>query len=230
MEVIRGMSKDTPLSPKAHKDTISSINCGPIIGYGGDAIHEACAGWIPSPVEEFLECGCWCHIRRRALIQQVISETLFDRTYYLPDDTIEPVSPVPEGDEGKKLQESLAKLGYSGITDGEYLNKLAKLGYSPIDPPPLDQDDDDPSEIVHACPPGDKLLTPCCGQSPHELPFSDRMTLDPALVTCGGKPESPVFEDFKTEDFKIADDDPIFEWSPETGARWNREEQRYEDE
>jgi hypothetical protein len=38
---------------------------------------------------------------------------------------------------------------------------------------------------VHACPEGDSGATPCCGHTPFDLP-GDRMTLDPALVTCQG--------------------------------------------
>ena len=38
---------------------------------------------------------------------------------------------------------------------------------------------------THACPPGDSGTMPCCGRTPFEVPGSDRMTLDPALVTCG---------------------------------------------
>jgi hypothetical protein len=43
------------------------------------------------------------------------------------------------------------------------------------------------SNITHLCPPGDSDLTACCGRSPHEL-LADRITLDPSLVTCPGKP------------------------------------------
>lgn len=40
--------------------------------------------------------------------------------------------------------------------------------------------------VTHACPPrGAGGLTPCCGRTPFELPRTDRMTSDPALVTCG---------------------------------------------
>jgi hypothetical protein len=39
-------------------------------------------------------------------------------------------------------------------------------------------------EVTHACPPEGEGLTPCCGRTPFELPMTDRMTLDPALVTC----------------------------------------------
>jgi hypothetical protein len=41
-------------------------------------------------------------------------------------------------------------------------------------------------EVVHLCPPGDEGWTPCCDRTPFELPKSDRMTLDPTLVTCSG--------------------------------------------
>jgi hypothetical protein len=44
---------------------------------------------------------------------------------------------------------------------------------------------DPPPETVHACPPGDSAVTPCCGQIPFELPRTDRLTLDAELVTCG---------------------------------------------
>lgn len=40
-----------------------------------------------------------------------------------------------------------------------------------------------PTEITHACPVGDSAFTSCCGRTPFEL-RADRMTLDPALVTC----------------------------------------------
>lgn len=41
--------------------------------------------------------------------------------------------------------------------------------------------------LIHACPPdgGDGLMS-CCGQTPSGVPRTDRMTLDPALVTCAG--------------------------------------------
>lgn len=41
-------------------------------------------------------------------------------------------------------------------------------------------------EIVHQCPPVGHGFTPCCGKTPFELPRDDRMTLDPADVTCPG--------------------------------------------
>lgn len=46
-------------------------------------------------------------------------------------------------------------------------------------------------EITHACPPGDSDFTPCCGRSFSELPATDRVTLNPGLVTCGRFPGSP---------------------------------------
>ena len=42
---------------------------------------------------------------------------------------------------------------------------------------------------VHACPPDGLGLMPCCGRTPFEVPRTDRLTLDPALVTCSGVPE-----------------------------------------
>jgi hypothetical protein len=41
-------------------------------------------------------------------------------------------------------------------------------------------------ETVHGCPPDGSGLTPCCGRTPFELPRTDRMTRDAALVTCAG--------------------------------------------
>lgn len=41
-----------------------------------------------------------------------------------------------------------------------------------------------PNTVVHACPPDGSGLTPCCGQTPFELPRDDRMTSDPERVTC----------------------------------------------
>ncbi len=43
--------------------------------------------------------------------------------------------------------------------------------------------------VVHACPPVGSGLTPCCGKNPFELPGTDRITLDKALVTCTGRTE-----------------------------------------
>jgi len=45
------------------------------------------------------------------------------------------------------------------------------------------------AEITHSCPPEGQYLTPCCGKTPFELPRTDRMTLDPSLVTCQARPE-----------------------------------------
>ncbi|MER7815629.1 hypothetical protein [Streptomyces sp. NPDC096153] len=43
-----------------------------------------------------------------------------------------------------------------------------------------------PEQACHACPPGGSGLTPCCGRTPLELPHTDLMTRDSALVTCHG--------------------------------------------
>jgi len=39
-------------------------------------------------------------------------------------------------------------------------------------------------EVVHACPAAGDGLTPCCGRTPFELLRTDRMSADPAAVTC----------------------------------------------
>lgn len=39
-------------------------------------------------------------------------------------------------------------------------------------------------EVIHGFPPTGSGLTPCCELTPFELPPTDRMTADPALVTC----------------------------------------------
>jgi len=39
---------------------------------------------------------------------------------------------------------------------------------------------------VHRCPEDDSGVMPCCGLTPFEVPLTDRMTLDPTLVTCPG--------------------------------------------
>jgi hypothetical protein len=43
-----------------------------------------------------------------------------------------------------------------------------------------------PDEVVHACPVAEGGLMPCCGQTPFEVPGTERMTLEPGLVTCRG--------------------------------------------
>jgi hypothetical protein len=39
-------------------------------------------------------------------------------------------------------------------------------------------------ELVHGCPSDGSGLTPCCGRTPFELPPTDRITSNPAAVTC----------------------------------------------
>jgi hypothetical protein len=38
--------------------------------------------------------------------------------------------------------------------------------------------------VVHACPPGNSALTPCCGRTPFELARTDRLTYEQAEITC----------------------------------------------
>lgn len=40
-------------------------------------------------------------------------------------------------------------------------------------------------DLVHLCPPGDEAQMPCCGGWPLER-IGERVTADPALVTCPG--------------------------------------------
>lgn len=49
------------------------------------------------------------------------------------------------------------------------------------------------SEITHQCPPEGSGLMPCCGRTPLQVPDTDRLTLDPALVTCPKRsfPDTP---------------------------------------
>jgi hypothetical protein len=57
---------------------------------------------------------------------------------------------------------------------------------------------------VHAGPEDGSAVTPCCGRSPFELPRGDRMTYEPALVTCTTEPatgEVLVEINASTDDF-----------------------------
>lgn len=38
--------------------------------------------------------------------------------------------------------------------------------------------------VTHLCPPDGTQVTPCCDQTPFDLPRTDRITEDPSLVTC----------------------------------------------
>lgn len=42
----------------------------------------------------------------------------------------------------------------------------------------------DVNETIHECPHRDSGMTPCCGRTPFELPRTDRMSANPALVNC----------------------------------------------
>lgn len=42
------------------------------------------------------------------------------------------------------------------------------------------------ADTVHHCPPAGQYATPCCGETPFDLPRTDRITSDPSLVTCRG--------------------------------------------
>lgn len=65
----------------------------------------------------------------------------------------------------------------------------ALLGPAPASAAATDDDDDDApandTAVVHQCPPTGSGTMPCCGRLPFDR-MSDRMTLDPDLVTCRG--------------------------------------------
>jgi prevent-host-death family protein len=46
-------------------------------------------------------------------------------------------------------------------------------------------------EITHQSPPEGEYVMPCCGLTPFEAPRTDRMTLDPSLVTCRKEGSQP---------------------------------------
>lgn len=46
--------------------------------------------------------------------------------------------------------------------------------------------------ITHQCPPAGPGIMPCCGQTPFEVPRTNRITVDLDLVTCGIPIDMPV--------------------------------------
>jgi len=50
------------------------------------------------------------------------------------------------------------------------------------------------AEPVHACPPPDSGIMPCCGRTPFEVPSTDRMT-STEPVTCRATPPAPEVAD-----------------------------------
>ena len=46
-------------------------------------------------------------------------------------------------------------------------------------------------ETTHRCPSPGEAVTPCCGRTPFELPLTDCLTLEAALVTCQPRPSAP---------------------------------------
>lgn len=47
-------------------------------------------------------------------------------------------------------------------------------------------------EVVHAAPPNNLSLMPCCGLSPFDVPRWHCMTIVDALVTCNRLPRDPA--------------------------------------
>ena len=60
---------------------------------------------------------------------------------------------------------------YDGFTDDGYVRLAVSV-----------------TPVTHASPADGNDITPCCGVTPFELPSWDRITLNPALVTCGATP------------------------------------------
>jgi hypothetical protein len=50
------------------------------------------------------------------------------------------------------------------------------------------------SSVIHICPPKGWFTMPCCGQTPFDTPLTDRMTMDPGLVTCHADLDFPDAE------------------------------------
>lgn len=86
---------------------------------------------------------------------------------------------------------------YARVTSGYALlvrRDLASKDLACWCPPPADGEPDvchaavllAIANPVHARPPEGSGVTPCCGESPFDLPRTDRITEDPEQVTCGG--------------------------------------------
>lgn len=92
----------------------------------------------------------------------------------------EAVGDVPEGataivgDPDEQLTRLIAERDALAVLLEGYEDLLAILGEAP------------PSETVHASPPKGSGVMPCCGRAPLEVP-SNRVTVFPRLVTCGGR-------------------------------------------
>lgn len=67
---------------------------------------------------------------------------------------------------------------WAQLCDGQLVEEAASRARHPAGK------DLPPTEITHGTPCCGRQTTPCCDKSPFELPRSDRMTLDPSMVTC----------------------------------------------
>jgi hypothetical protein len=64
--------------------------------------------------------------------------------------------------------------------------KWRELGFTVLVVPGEELGVAEAAEVTHLCGPSDgPSVFSCCGRTPFEVPRSDRVTLDPALVTCG---------------------------------------------
>lgn len=82
---------------------------------------------------------------------------------------------------------------FENVFIGEFAQELQRRGVS-LPPNYLEMLASSRDETVHACPPSGEGLTPCCGKSPFDLPRTDHITMDPALVTCTTSPAAEAPE------------------------------------
>lgn len=76
------------------------------------------------------------------------------------------------------------KLGRTVYRDDELIGVMDTPELGALVAEALNEHEQIRREVTHACPIGDAVLTPCCNRTPFELPRTDRMTLNPALITC----------------------------------------------
>jgi hypothetical protein len=76
----------------------------------------------------------------------------------------------------------LAREGFPELIPAEFLDVFCRANRCNVDT--LVNRIEFAYVLTHACPPDGSGIMPCCGRTPFEVPRTDRMTLDPSLVTC----------------------------------------------
>ena len=187
----------THLSPPPHEDTQATIACEM-------AYHGSCAGWrtgLNEDVTDIELCECWCHHRPKPLRilttaasdDATITHMAVGGFVFVKDESTGKFRMMQDSD---YLEDSDAWPNETPEPTAEEYFETGEIGE------PLSEG----VEITHQCPAGDDTITPCCGVHVLELPWTDRMTVDPELVNCPGEPPR--------------DEDQL--------GTWNKEEQRYE--